>query len=204
MRYGTAQNEFILLHHHDPLVPALAILNQRSHNFYGEQIARSISVHNGGTGTYREAADEVQKAVQTLDPVIGDNLFLFDGSGLSYDNRATARSVTELLAAMYHHPLSQTYYQTLKDKWSGKTLGKVKTGSLNVARCLAGYVTIRGERYAFAFLCDRGTAKSISWGSNYATPFFIRYVRICHERYFFRLPRTTRSDGALVCWAMGY
>ena len=43
---------------------------------------------------------------------------------------------------------------------------RLKTGSLNIARCLAGYIdTAPNQRYAFCILLDRGTAKSIGWAS---------------------------------------
>ena len=64
-------------------------------------------------------------------------------------------------------PRHESFYATLKP-YQGAPEGSVirlKTGSLNIARCLAGYIDINSNRYAFAILLDRNQAKSIGWAS---------------------------------------
>ena len=156
-----------LLHRHrSPLLPALAILNQRSQNFYGEQLLRLLGHRHSGTGSIAAGTQAVTAILrQRLELELGD-LSLLDGSGLSYDNRASAREITRLLAAMQRHEHGHHFQASLKDLWHGHIRGKVKTGSLAIVRSLAGYIPgDDGHTYAFCILLERGEATSIGWAT---------------------------------------
>jgi D-alanyl-D-alanine carboxypeptidase/D-alanyl-D-alanine-endopeptidase (penicillin-binding protein 4) len=156
-----------LVRHQDPLLPALAILNQRSQNFYGEQLIRVLGAHVSGSGSIAAGTAAVEEILGRHLGLDMQQLTLLDGSGLSYDNQASAAVVCRLLAALHRHPQGGTYRETLKDQWHGHTLAKVKTGSLAVARCLAGYIRgPDGRYYAFAILLNRGDASSIGWANH--------------------------------------
>jgi len=145
---------------HD-LLPALTVLNQHSQNFYGEQVLRMLGVQRSGTGSLA-AGCEALAAI--LVPLAGEGAALLDGSGLSYDNRASTAWVVGLLAAMQRTPHAAAYKATLKDHPAGKVQMKVKTGTLAIARNLAGYLdTPSGGRYAFAIILNKGTAPGMAW-----------------------------------------
>jgi len=154
----------LLLEHVDPLLPALAILNRRSQNFYGEQILRVVGYHRRGSGSIAAgtaAIEDLLSAEHGIDP---EHIQLLDGSGLSYDNRSSASTVCRLLRAAVQRSDGELFLETLKPKQHAGRQARVKTGSLNVARCLAGCFAGSDERrYAFAILLNRGQAGSIAW-----------------------------------------
>ncbi len=153
----------------NPIAPALDILNQRSQNFYGEQILRVLGHARHGTGS-------LTTGIAATTAILGElgldsaGFTLLDGSGLSYGNKASARCVVDLLVLMAAHPHAAIYHDSLKPRQvalpGGGTLTiKVKTGHLAIAHCLAGYITDdHGRRYAFACIANRASARSVSWG----------------------------------------
>jgi D-alanyl-D-alanine carboxypeptidase/D-alanyl-D-alanine-endopeptidase (penicillin-binding protein 4) len=168
VRIGTVEESpGRLLHEHSsPLLPALTILNTRSQNFYGEQILRVIGRKRLGAGSVEKGSLAVTEALTEHLDLPAEHLNLIDGSGLSYDNRASAWYVCKLLDAMADSEHAEDYRETLKAKWSGTHKAQVKTGSLNVARCLAGYISTDQGRFAFAILLNKGESSGIGWASN--------------------------------------
>lgn len=147
------------------LVPALTLMNQRSQNFYGEQILRLLGYRRLGEGSIAAGARAVREACA---PLMGEDvatLTVLDGSGLSYGNVASARALCRLLATMDAHRFGPIFAATLKDKPHAGVTGQVKTGTLATASCLAGYVDGRGGRLAFAILLGQGQAANWGWGS---------------------------------------
>ena len=125
-------------------MPALTILNTRSQNFYGEQILRTVGRERDGEGSIEQGIASTP-AVLEKDLGVAPPTALLDGSGLSYGNKATATQIAALLRAMHRRPDGAAYTATLKEKWSGKIRCRVKTGSLAITRCLAGYIP-KGDR----------------------------------------------------------
>ncbi|MBA2482724.1 MAG: D-alanyl-D-alanine carboxypeptidase/D-alanyl-D-alanine-endopeptidase [Planctomycetes bacterium] len=150
---------------HD-LVPALTLMNQHSQNFYAEQVLRQIGAHRLRQGSIDAGCKAV---LEVLAPALGRSaatVSLLDGSGLSYDNRASAEAMVTLLRAMHRSDWRDAFTSTLKSKDSGKSRGMVKTGTLAIACCLAGYVDLpSGHRLGFAILLNKGTARDFGWAS---------------------------------------
>jgi len=153
----------LVVDHRDPLLPALRILNQRSQNFYGEQILRLLGHQRSGQGSTAAGARAVRDILAAhLDLHTG--LHPIDGSGLSYENRGSAEAVCRLLDRMLESPHREAWLSTFKERQVGDTTILAKTGTLAVARCLAGYVpTPEGGWMAFAVLLNRGESRSIGW-----------------------------------------
>ena len=154
----------LLVDRQDPLIPAIDICNQRSHNFYAEQFLRLIGVVKAGEGSITAGA---AAAVEVLHGRFGAGmgpLTLIDGSGLSYGNEASATYLVNLLDGMHRSDLGEVFRNSLKDKPAAGVKGQVKTGTHNEARALAGYLQgPSGKRYAFAILLNRKQATSIAW-----------------------------------------
>ena len=148
-----------------PLVPAVTLMNQHSQNFYAEQLLRLIGVARSGDGSLVAGCPAVLAVLtEKLGAGAGD-MQLLDGSGLSYDNRASAEYLVNLLDGMHHGPLAKIYADSLKERSSAGVRGLVKTGTHAQASCLAGYLApTGGHRYGFAILLNRGDASSMAWG----------------------------------------
>ena len=161
-------------HTSPPLAAIVKETNQRSNNLYAEHLLRTL-----GAQFYQGREEEpgsIEAGVEALAPVLmeagidPETLQLVDGSGLSFMNRLTPQALVRLLTFMARHPdpaVREAFLAslpvggesgTLAGRYrSGAARGNVqaKTGYVNSARTLAGYVTTaRGERVAFALLCN--------------------------------------------------
>jgi len=150
-----------------PLVPAINVMNQHSHNFYSEQLLRLLGVAHSGDGSISAGC---AAALTLLEGRFGTGmgpLALIDGCGLSYGNEASASYLVNLLDAMNRSDLGALYRASLKEKDAAGAHGLVKTGTHNESRALAGYLIGADKRtYAFAILLNRGSTASVTWGNS--------------------------------------
>ena len=134
-----------------------------SDNFVAEMLLKAAAVEATGRGT-TAAGVETERGVLAELGVPDRGLALVDGSGLSYDNRATAAALSLLLARIDDDPALGPAMRTslatagvngtlASRMQSGPAAGLVraKTGSLNDASSLSGYA---GE-CAFSVLVQR-------------------------------------------------
>jgi D-alanyl-D-alanine carboxypeptidase/D-alanyl-D-alanine-endopeptidase (penicillin-binding protein 4) len=154
----------LLIDSRQPLIPAINIFNQHSHNFYGEQFLRLLGINKRGEGSISAGC----LAVTTiLDEQLGTGMgpvTVLDGCGLSYGCTASATYLVNLLDGMHRHPLGVHLRASLKDRPAVGVRGLVKTGTHNEARALAGYLDAPGgQQYAFAILLNRAQSSSIAW-----------------------------------------
>lgn len=161
----------------NPLWPALDILNQRSQNFYGEQLLRLYGVRRRDEGSITAGATALRELLDRDLGLPGRTFAIVDGSGLSYANRGSARFVCQVLGRARDRKDGERFVATLKEKWSGKIRCRVKTGTLAVARNLAGYIDLEDRRYAFAIILDRAEAASFSWAVRLRDQLFHEIVR---------------------------
>ena len=98
---------------------------------------------------------------------MSDGVRVRDGSGLSYQDKLTARAVLKILGAMAKRPDFPVFRRslaiagvdgTLKDRMRGTAAAgnvRAKTGTLNVASSLSGYVTAaNGHTLTFSMLMN--------------------------------------------------
>ena len=98
---------------------------------------------------------------------------LVDGSGLSYENRLTARDLVRIIGAARQTPTYDDFYDalaiagvdgTLKVRMRGTEAAgnsRAKTGTLNIAVCLAGYVKSANDRLVGYAILVNGS--SVNW-----------------------------------------
>lgn len=165
VRLGAVPSNAPVLHeHHSGLTGALAILNQRSHNFYGEHIIRVLGQNRYQEGSIRAGTRAVEDILAEHLDMPREHISLLDGSGLSYDNLTNTWWICQLLARMHRDPSAAIYTETLRERWESGVRCQVKTGTLAVARSLAGYINIvPDQRYAFAILLNRDEASNADW-----------------------------------------
>ena len=147
-----------------PLIPAINVMNQHSHNFYAEQLLRLLGAVRSQEGSILAGRTA---AITALEERFGTGMgpvTLLDGSGLSYGSEASAAYLVNLLDAMHRSDLGPTYRASLKERNAPGISAKVKTGTHNEARALAGYFDGASKRhYAFAILLNRGDSASFGW-----------------------------------------
>jgi D-alanyl-D-alanine carboxypeptidase/D-alanyl-D-alanine-endopeptidase (penicillin-binding protein 4) len=147
-----------------PLSEIISIINKRSNNLYAEQV-----FHTFGWGGASSGGERRVKALLDGFGVATNVLSFRDGSGLSRKDMTTPEALGTLLANMAKHPESTAFMASLAGGGEARTTldsrlrgidVQAKTGSLEYARALSGYVTApNGHRLAFALLAN-----------NYAVP----------------------------------
>jgi serine-type D-Ala-D-Ala carboxypeptidase/endopeptidase (penicillin-binding protein 4) len=135
-----------------PLSQLLLHMDKQSDNFFAETLLKGLGRAFRAEGSTAAGLRVVRATMDTLGMARGDYR-IYDGSGLSYSDRVTAGSVAKLLGVMttrddyavFDASLSVAGVDgTLEHRMrntmaSGNFHGK--TGTLNIASCLSGYVT---------------------------------------------------------------
>lgn len=141
------ERELILDHESVPLDEIMRSCMMRSDNQYAEALLRSYAVADGGKGSVSDAAaQESEYWKKQKAPMQGVNIV--DGSGLSRQNRVTARFMAHVLAERSENPYYASFFPlagqegTLRSFLAGTPLEgyvALKTGSMKGIQCYAGY-----------------------------------------------------------------
>ena len=146
-------------------------MNKESDNFFAEMLLKGLGKDFYGEGSTAAGTRASKDALHALGVKTGTYV-IQDGSGLSYGDRLTAEGVVKVLGAMRQREDFDDYYDslaiagkdgTLHDRMRGTAAAgnaHAKTGTLNVAVCLSGYVTSANDHLvAFSILMNGG-----AWG----------------------------------------
>ena len=153
--YGLAQIES------EPLPDVLKEMDRDSDNFMAELILKELGAEAGEAGTTGEGVRIVLRDLADAGvPLAG--VRMFDGSGLSLDDRLTAHALATLLVVAWNDvDLRNPFWAalpvagvngTLEDRMQrapARGAVRAKTGTTNRASALSGYVR---DRYVFAVL----------------------------------------------------
>jgi D-alanyl-D-alanine carboxypeptidase/D-alanyl-D-alanine-endopeptidase (penicillin-binding protein 4) len=154
-----------------PLAAIVKEMDRASDNFDAEMLLKDLGAEAGDGGT---TADGVRVVAADLAaagvPLTG--VRLVDGSGLSLDDRLTARALAALLLVIWRDPqLRPVVWEALPVAGVNGTLKhrmrrrpargavRAKTGTTDQASALSGYA---GRRFAFAVL-ENGSPVSWAW-----------------------------------------
>ena len=144
-----------------PLPVILREMDRESDNFTAELMLKELGAEVGKGGTTAAGAEVVRRDLAAAGvPLAG--VSIVDGSGLSLDDRVTARALSALLVAVWGDPaLRRPFWAALSVAGVNGTLEhrmqfrpargavRAKTGTTNEASALSGYA---GDRYAFSVL----------------------------------------------------
>ncbi len=154
------------------LLPAvLAEMDHDSDNFMAEEVLKAIGAEVGAGGTTAAGAAIVRRDLAAVGiPLTG--VRIVDGSGLSQEDRLTARAISQLLTIAWNDPdLRRPLWAALPVAGVNGTLqhrlqhaparGEVraKTGTTDSASALSGYVR---DRYVFAVLQNGAPVSAFS------------------------------------------
>jgi D-alanyl-D-alanine carboxypeptidase/D-alanyl-D-alanine-endopeptidase (penicillin-binding protein 4) len=161
----------VIASHETSMRDAIKRVNKSSQNFMAEAFSKQSGEllrqrgQSGSTSTSWEAGEMAARAFLSRNHIDAAPLRMVDGSGLSRDNRVTARMLSDLLAVMDRHPYRSVFVDSLPIGGVDGTLKKrfedmqgrvvAKTGSIGGVRSLSGYTTLAdGRRVAFSILCN--------------------------------------------------
>ena len=143
----------------------LTFMNRKSSNWFAEMFVKRLAVEASGTaGTTARGA----QAMEAWASRHGVDIDAYDGSGLSYSNRASAAGIARLIGvaeeAAWGRALRQSLpgagQGTLEDRLGGVRL-KAKTGTLDMISALSGWVWLKEtESWAEFSILSNGMYKS--------------------------------------------
>ena len=149
--------------------------NRKSVNLFAEGLLNGVGYHLTGSGTNAQGLKIYKQFFGTR--IDTASLRLFDGSGLSRNNRISASHFCDLLAYMTRSPMADEFFETLPIAGKNGTIsdlckgsvgeGRIfaKSGTMTGIKSYAGYIkTINGKTLAFAvvvngFSCSQATVK---------------------------------------------
>jgi len=147
-----------------PLRVLLKRQNKESDNLFAETLLKGLGKDFRNLGA-TDAGVLVSSATLATMDIAADSYVIQDGSGLSYGDRLTPYAIVRLLGAMYQRPDFGVFYDSLAIAGKDGTLesrmretaaagnARAKTGTLNIATGLSGYVRSANDHLvAFSIL----------------------------------------------------
>ena len=95
-----------------PLSDLVKVVNKGSHNFYAEQIFKTLGAEIQKQGTARKSAETIKNWLAGLG-VDDDQALIYDGSGLSRMNLISPFSTAAILREMYFSENFDAFYNSL-------------------------------------------------------------------------------------------
>jgi D-alanyl-D-alanine carboxypeptidase/D-alanyl-D-alanine-endopeptidase (penicillin-binding protein 4) len=173
LREGVVPPTAQLVHVHEsqPLGEIVRDINKFSNNVMARQLYLTLGAHFAGPPGTTEGAARTVRQWLTLKGILAPELALDNGSGLSRTARASAATLAELLQAAWKSPVMPELVASLPVTAVDGTMRKrlhyepvagsahIKTGLLNDARAIAGYVLDRrGRRHAVVMMINHPRA----------------------------------------------
>ena len=158
-------------HESEPLAEAIRDINKFSNNVMARQLFLTLAAELVRTPADAEAATLAIRQWLTLKGIRAPELVLENGSGLSRNERISAANLAAVLQAAWKSPLMPEFVSslpvvaadgTMKKRMRGERIAgsaHIKTGLLNDARAMAGYVTGRsGRRHVVVMIVNHPKA----------------------------------------------
>jgi len=149
-----------------PVVEDLALTNKMSLNLHAELLLRLLGKVHGTEGSFEQGARVVRQFLAGAGVDDGD-FFLYDGSGMSPDDRIAPRAITQLLVYAARQPWGAAWRESLPVAGVDGTLagrfrksplkGRLwaKTGTHSEVNALSGYLTAAsGKTLALSILVN--------------------------------------------------
>jgi len=171
-----ADRRVILVHESPELSEIIKETNVHSNNGYAEQIFRYLALTKNSVGTSNGAVQVVRSFWKSKGLPV-DQLFMYDGCGLSPVDAVSSQFFVDLL--VYMQTKSQhkaAFFNSLPVSGKSGTLtnflqktplqGKVhaKSGTISGVKCYAGYIENNNKTFVFSVLVNRanGTSKAVT------------------------------------------
>ena len=152
-----------------PLPAVLTAFEKPSQNQIGETLLLTLGLAKTGVGTADSGLVVVRRQLAEWG-VDSSRAVLRDGSGLSRHNFLAPEAIVRILDAMRRHEHFDAYYQslpvggvdgTIRERTRGTLAAgnvRAKTGTLDKARALSGYVTTAdGQVLLFSMIANNHT-----------------------------------------------
>ncbi|MEI7503174.1 MAG: D-alanyl-D-alanine carboxypeptidase/D-alanyl-D-alanine-endopeptidase, partial [Paludibacter sp.] len=174
--YFQTKRRVIYTHNSPPLSDIITETNIHSNNLYAEHMFRYLALKNNTVATSYGAV-QVIKAFWKSKGLSVEQLFMYDGSGLSPVNAVSANFFVDLLTYMKTKSKNyETFFKSLPVAGESGTLstllkntvlqGKLhaKSGTISRVKCYAGYIDLKEKKYVFALMVNNpnGSSKAVT------------------------------------------
>ena len=149
-----------------PVAEDVKVINKVSQNLHAELLLRLLGKVHGADGSFAQGERVVRQFLVSAGIDDGD-FFLYDGSGMAYDDRVAPRAFTQLLAYASRQSWGPAWRDTFPIAGVDGTLAGrfkssplkahlwAKTGTHSAANALSGYLTTAtGKTLAFSILVN--------------------------------------------------
>lgn len=172
----TVKRKLIFTHFSPTLSNIITETNIKSNNHYAEHLFRYLGLKYRAVATTRTSLQVIKDFWRSKGLPV-DQLFMYDGSGLSPSNAVSAHFYLELLTYMNSKSKNNTVFKnslpvsgvsgTLSNFLKNTPLqGKVraKSGTISRVRCYAGYIDTNTKNYAFVLMVNNanGTSRAVA------------------------------------------
>jgi len=172
----SSDRRVILVQESPALSEIIKETNVRSNNGYAEQIFRYLALNKNPVGTTNGAVQVVRSFWKSKGLPV-DQLFMYDGCGLSPVDAVSSQFLVDLLIYMQTiSPNKEAFFNSLPVSGKSGTLtnflqrtalqGKVhaKSGTISGVKSYAGYIEANNKTYVFAILVNHanGTSKAVT------------------------------------------
>jgi len=162
----TQDRKVLATHISPPVAQDVTVTNKLSQNLHAELLLHALGKVHGADGSFAQGARVVRQFMVSAG-VDDADFFLYDGSGMSADDRIAPRAITKLLTYAAKQRWGQDWRSTLPIAgFDGTLLGRFgnsplkeklwgKTGTLNEANALSGYLTAAsGKTIVFSIMVN--------------------------------------------------
>jgi serine-type D-Ala-D-Ala carboxypeptidase/endopeptidase (penicillin-binding protein 4) len=163
--------QLVHVHESQPLGEIVRDINKFSNNVMARQLYLTLGAQFGGPPATTDSALRAVRQWLTLKKIVAPELVIDNGSGLSRTGRASAATLAALLQAAWKSPVMPELVASLPLAAVDGTMRKrlhyepvagsahIKTGLLNDARAIAGYVLDRrGRRHVVVMMINHPRA----------------------------------------------
>jgi D-alanyl-D-alanine carboxypeptidase/D-alanyl-D-alanine-endopeptidase (penicillin-binding protein 4) len=161
-----AERKVLAMHFSVPVAEDITVTNKTSQNLHAELLLRLLGKVFGSEGSFEQGTRVVRQFL--VNAGVDDNdFFLYDGSGMSPEDRIAPRALTRLLSYASKQPWGEQWRATLPiagvdgslvSRFKNSPLkGKLwaKTGTLKEVNALTGYLmAASGKTLAFSILVN--------------------------------------------------
>ena len=163
----------VYLHESEPLAEIVRDINKFSNNVMARQLYLTLAAESGGAPARPEAALRAIRQLLTIKGIKAPELVIENGSGLSRVERASAGTIAAVLQAAWKSAVMPEFVSslpvvaadgTMKKRMLGEAVAghaHIKTGLLQDARSIAGYVLDRqGRRHLVVMIINHPRASA--------------------------------------------
>jgi D-alanyl-D-alanine carboxypeptidase/D-alanyl-D-alanine-endopeptidase (penicillin-binding protein 4) len=141
-----------------PMSEIVHLFVKFSNNAVAETLVKALGARNGAIGSWENGVPEVQRSLAELG-IDGEGFSLVDGSGLSYDDKVSPKTLVEALRAARHSfdfgpefvaalPIAAADGTLAERAGDAERRVRAKTGLLNGVTALSGFARLDDGRLA--------------------------------------------------------